>query len=320
MSVRVRLLGQLLNRVTQPIEDVTDHAAHRAKRLALQRSVIGGWVFGRPDRRVTVEELDVTPAGRTLPALVYRPPAAGDAPRPLVVNFHGGGWVQGNTEQSGWLASRVAARTGAVVISPSYRLAPEHPFPAAVDDAWDALRWIVDHADALGVDGDRVAVMGDSAGGNLAAVTALTSRDEGEPRLRAQVLIYPAVEMYEKFASELRMPNAPVLTSANMRTFVQLYLQDAYGTDDWRASPLRATKHEDLPPTFILTAEFDPLLDNGSRYREALQRAGVRVHYRMYADAIHGFVSLPGLVGRQARLALDDITDFLAEQFAPSAA
>ncbi|RLV56687.1 alpha/beta hydrolase [Aeromicrobium phragmitis] len=317
MSVRVRLLGQILNRVTQPIEEVTDHAANRAKRLAVQRSAVGQRVFGRPDRRVTVEELDVTLPGRTLPALVYRPPAVGDGPRPLVVNYHGGGWVQGNTEQSGWLASRVAARTGAVVVSPSYRFAPEHPFPAAVDDAWETLRWLVGHATALGIDPERVAVMGDSAGGNLAAVTALTSRDEGDPRLRAQVLIYPAVEMYEKYASELRMPNAPVLTSANMRTFVQLYLQDAYGTDDWRASPLRATKHEDLPAAFILTAEFDPLLDNGSRYRDALQRAGVPVRYRMYPDAIHGFVSLPGLVGTPARQALDDITDFLAERLAP---
>ncbi|MFD1859828.1 alpha/beta hydrolase [Aeromicrobium camelliae] len=317
MSVRVRLLGLVLNRVTQPIEEVTDHAAQRAKRLALQRSVVGRWVFGRPDRRVTVEELDVTLPGRTLPALVYRPKAAGTGPRPVVVNYHGGGWVQGNTEQSGWLASRVAARTGAVVISPSYRFAPEHPFPAAADDAWETLRWIIDRAARIGVDPERVAVMGDSAGGNLAAVTALTTRDEGEPRLRAQVLIYPAVEMYEKYPSELRMPKAPVLTSANMRTFVQLYLQDAYGTDDWRASPLRATKHEDLPPAFILTAEFDPLLDNGSRYRDALQRAGVPVRYRMYTDAIHGFVSLPGLVGKQARQAVDDITDFLAERLAP---
>src|SRR5690606_6727197 len=146
----VRLLGQILNRVSEPIEEVTDHAGQRAKRLALQRSTVGRWVFGRPDRRVSVEDLDITVGGRTRAALVYRPTAAGSGPRPVVVNFHGGGWVQGNTEQSGWLASRVAARTGAVVISPSYRLAPEHPYPAAVDDAWESVRWIVGHADRLG--------------------------------------------------------------------------------------------------------------------------------------------------------------------------
>lgn len=316
MSMRVRLLGQILNRITQPIEEVTDHPGQRAKRLALQRSALGAWVFGRPDRRVRVEDLDVTLAGRTLPALVYRPTATDQGPRPVVINFHGGGWVQGNTEQSGWLASRVAARTGAVVISPSYRLAPEHPYPAAADDAWESLRWIVDHAERLGIDPQRVALMGDSAGGNLAAVTALAARDEGTA-VRAQVLIYPAVEMYDKYPSELRMPKAPVLTSANMRTFVQLYLQDAYGTLDWRASPIRASKHEDLPAAFILTAQYDPLRDNGTRYRNVLRRAGVPVHYREYADGIHGFVSLPGLAGKQARQALDDITGFLAEHLMP---
>ncbi len=314
MPWRLRVLGAVVNRTAEPVEEVTDHAAARARRRALRESPLGATVFGRADRRVTVEDLDLALPGRPARARLYRPNGVGTRTRPVVVNYHGGGWVQGEPEQSEWFASRVAARTGAVVISPSYRLAPEHPYPAAVDDAWDELSWIVEHGDRLGIDPDRVAVMGDSAGGNLAAVTAMTSRDKGGPEIRAQVLIYPAVEMYEKFASEIAMPEAPVLTSANMRAFVRLYLQDAYGTEDPQASPLRAGSHEGLAPAFILTAAADPLLDNGSRYRDALRRAGVAVRYREYAGAVHGFVSLPGLMRGPAHAALDDVTEFLTER------
>ncbi|MBM9463132.1 alpha/beta hydrolase [Aeromicrobium sp. YIM 150415] len=313
MPWRLRVLGAVLNRAAEPVEEVTDHAAARARRRKLWASPAGAAVFGRADSRVTVEDLDIALPGRTLRARVYRPSGVGDGLRPVVVNYHGGGWVQGEPEQSEWFASRVAARTGAVVISPSYRLAPEYPYPAAVDDAWEALCWIVEHAERLGVDAGRVAVMGDSAGGNLAAVTAMTARDKGGPEVGAQILIYPAVEMYEKYASEIAMPDAPVLTSANMRAFVRLYLQDAYGTDDQQASPLRAGSHEALPPAFILTASADPLLDNGVHYRDALRRAGVQVRYREYDAAIHGFVSLPGLMRGPAHAALDDVTEYLAE-------
>ncbi|OUZ08900.1 carboxylesterase [Aeromicrobium sp. PE09-221] len=314
MPWRLRVLGAVLNRAAEPVEEVTDHAAVRARRHKLWASPVGAVIFGRADSRVTVEDLDISVPGRTLRARVYRPSGVGTRPRPVVVDYHGGGWVQGEPEQSEWFASRVAARTGAVVVSPSYRLAPEHPYPAAADDAWDALCWIAEHGGRFGLDPSRIAVMGDSAGGNLAAVTAMTARDKGGPAVRAQVLIYPAVEMYEKYASEIAMPDAPVLTSANMRAFVRLYLQDAYGTEDQQASPLRAVSHEGLAPAFILTASADPLLDNGAHYREALRRAGVQVRYREYDGAIHGFISLPGLMRGPAHAALDDVTGFLTER------
>jgi acetyl esterase len=242
---------------------------------------------------------------------VHRP-AGAIGPLPCVLNFHGGGWVQGNPEQSAWLASRVAVRNRAVVISPAYRLAPEHVFPAAVDDCWDALGWVVEHADELDVDPRRIAVMGDSAGGNLAAVVALLARDAGGPELRGQVLIYPGTEMYDRWPSEDRNAEAPVLTSRNMRAFVRLYLGDQHGTEDFRASPVRAASHAGLPKTFILTAEADPLLDNGTHYRDALVTAGVPVRYAEYDGAIHGFLSLPGVVPVAWR-ALDDIVGFLRE-------
>lgn len=308
MAPRTRLFAALLKVSEKGIEDVVDLPAHRAKRAKLQRTPVGRFVFGRADRAASVEEITVGNGSR---ALVHRPVGA-IAPLPCVINFHGGGWVQGNPEQSHWMASRIAVRNRAVVISPAYRLASEHPFPAGVEDCWATLEWVVAHAAELGVDPHRLSVMGDSAGGNLAAVMALLARDAGGPELRSQVLIYPGTEMYDRWPSEDRHAEAPVLTSRNMRAFVRLYMGERYGDEDFRASPIRAQSHAGLPKTFILTAELDPLLDNGARYRDVLVAAGVPVRYAEYDGAIHGFMSLPGVVP-VARQALDDIVDFLAQ-------
>lgn len=308
MPLRTRAFAAILKRVSTPVEEANDFATFRAERRKLQDKAVGKFVFGRIDPDSTVEEITL---GNGQRALVHRPKNA-MGPLPAVVNFHGGGWVQGNPEQSSWLSSRVAVRNRAVVIAPAYRLAPEDTFPAGIDDAWDTLRWVVDHAENLGINPERLAVMGDSAGGNLAAVVALLARDAGAPTLRAQVLIYPGVEMYDRWPSEDRHAHAAVLTSANMRAFVRLYLGDQYGTEDFRASPIRAASHADLPKTFIVTAAEDPLLDNGVKYRDVLSQAGVPVRYAEYPGALHGFISLPGVVPA-AKDALDDIVEFLRE-------
>lgn len=307
MAPRTRVFGALMKRVATPVEEAKDYPQLRAERIKLQRTFVGGKIFGVVDKGATVEEITV---GAGLRALVYRPTGV-IGPLPCVINFHGGGWVQGNPEQSGWLSSRVAVRNRAVVISPAYRLAPEDPFPAGVDDCWEAVTWVAEHADELGISAERMAVMGDSAGGNLAAVVALLARDAGGPELRAQVLIYPGVEIYDEWPSEVNNIHDPVLTSANMRAFGHLYLGEAYGTKDFRASPIRAESHVELPKTFILTAEYDPLQDNGSHYRDVLVAAGVPVRYAEYDGAIHGFMSLPGVVP-VAKKALDDIVEFLS--------
>ncbi len=307
MALRTRVFAALLKLSEKGIEDVVDLPAHRAKRAKLQRTLGGRFVFGRADASAVVEEITLGNGSR---ALVNRPSDA-IAPLPCVINFHGGGWVQGNPEQSQWMASRIAVRNRAVVISPTYALAPEQPFPAGVEDCWATLEWVVSHADELGIDPRRIAVMGDSGGGNLAAVVALLARDAGRPELRAQVLMYPGTEMYDRWPSEDRHADAPVLTSKNMRAFARLYMGDRYGDEDFRASPIRAASHASLPKTFILTAELDPLLDNGARYRDALVADGVPVRYVEYDGAIHGFMSLPGVVP-VAKRALDDIVDFLA--------
>lgn len=317
MALRTRIFAVIMKRISRPIEEVGagDFPQLRAKRQALQASRLGRLAFGTADGRATIEDRVVSLDGTDIGLRIYRPRSVAK-PLPVVINFHGGGWVQGNTEQSEWAASRIAFRVEAVVVSVAYRLAPEHPFPAAVNDCWAATLWVHEHAAELGGDPDRLAVMGDSAGGNLAAVTALKARDAGSPILRTQILVYPGTEMYDKWPSELRNAEAPVLTSRNMHAYARIYLGDDYGTEDFRASPIRAQSHLGVAPALIQTAEFDPLLDNGARYADKLRADGVDVAYTEYAGAIHGYLSLPGAVPVAAK-ALDQIVETLAVAFKP---
>lgn len=318
MALRTRVFGLVLKRLSTAVEDVApaDFPAFRAKRVALQNSRAGRFVFGAAAGGVAIEDRLIELDGADIRFRIYRPALPGAIALPVVVNFHGGGWVQGNPEQSEWAASRIAARVGAVVISVAYRLAPEAAFPAGVSDCWAAVQWVHQHAGALGVDPDKIAVMGDSAGGNLAAVVSLMARDAGAPTISRQILIYPGVEMYDRWPSEDRHAEAPVLTSRNMRAYAKIYLGDSYGTEDFRASPIRAASHAGVAPALIQTAEFDPLLDNGARYRDVLRAAGVQVDYSEYAGAIHGYLSLPGVVPAAAR-ALDEIVKTLTGDFKP---
>lgn len=317
LALRTRLFAAILRRVSAETSRPEEMVLLRGRREDLRRTPVGRFVFGSVVRGVSTEDHEVVLGnGSTQRLHVHRPAAGttGSGPLPVVLNFHGGGWCLGSPEQSDWLAPRVAARVGAVVVSPTYRLAPEHPYPAAIEDAWAVLRWL--HADGargcrdLGGDPDRLAVMGDSAGGNLAAVTALRARESDGPRIRAQVLIYPAVEMYDVFPSEAEQADAPVLTSRQMHAYAHLYMGERYGTEDWQASPLRAGSLADLPPALVLTAHRDPLRDHGTRYAARLRADGTPAEAHDYGPGIHGFASLPGVVP-VARRALDDVVRFL---------
>lgn len=317
LPLRTRLFGKVEKKLSRPVEECRYFPARRAERLTMQLSPVGRFVFGTPDPRVETTERRITLNGLDRRVLVHRPRTGSSLP--AVLNLHGGGWVQGNPEQSAWFASRVAAETGAVVVSPDYRLAPEDPFPAAVHDSWAALEWLVSAADELDIDPGRLAVMGDSAGGSLAAVVALQARDAGGPDLRAQVLLYPGVEAYERWPSEDEHAEAAVLTSRNMRAFVRLYLGEDYGTQDWRASPIRAASHDDLPSTLVVVAGTDPLADNGRHYAETLGAAGVHVQLTEFPDSLHGFISLPGVMP-DAPAAVDVTARFLREAFSAASA
>lgn len=309
LPLRARVFGAALKLVTTEPTNADGMVALRKKRARLLSTRVGRIVVGSESENVAIEDLVAEVDGRQIRLRIHRPAGAA-GPLPVIVNYHGGGWCLGSPEQSRWLATRVAEQVGAVVVSPAYRLAPEHPYPAAVDDAWGVLQWITSHANDIGGDPDRIAVMGDSAGGNLAAVVALAARDADGPKLRSQVLIYPAVEMYERWPSEDANANAPILTSSGMHKFTELYLAGQYGTEDWRASPIRAVSHENLPPALILTAGHDPIHDHGQNYLDVLQSAGVRADLINYPDAMHGFAALPG-IAPAARVGLRDIVAFL---------
>jgi acetyl esterase len=237
----------------------------------------------------------------SIPIRVYRP-VDDDTFTGAVMFFHGGGFVIGDLDTHDAVCRELCVGTGCTVIAVDYRLAPEHRFPAAVEDCWDATRWVVDHADELHIDPARLVVAGDSAGGNLAAVIALLARQHGGPDLALQVLVYPAVDGADG-GWQSRVDNAEgyLLTAAQMDWFVDHYVPSVTLRNDWRVAPLRAASHDGLAPALVITAEFDPLRDEGAAYAAALQASGVPVQHSLYDGAIHVFFQLPGTeLGRRA--------------------
>jgi len=232
-----------------------------------------------------------------IPARLYRPrgvPAS--TPLPGLIFFHGGGWVIGDLETHDVLCRQLTAGAGISVVSVDYRLAPEHKFPAAADDAWAATRWVAAHAAELAIDARRLAVGGDSAGGNLAAVVALLARDHRAPSLALQVLIYPVTDVATAWPSYSQFAEGFMLTRDSMQWFIAQYLAPEADGGDWRVSPLRAPSLADVAPALVVTAGFDPLRDEGDAYAHKLREAGVRVDHISYGGMIHGFVPMGRLI------------------------
>ena len=238
-----------------------------------------------------VKEYEVPGPDCAIPIRMYRGAAtAVDGVLPVLVFYHGGGWMVGNLDTHDWICRSIANKADCAVISVDYRLAPEHPFPAAYDDALAAMHWVVAHAVTLRIDPARVSVGGDSAGGDLAAAVALTLRDE-KSRLRSQILIYPAVDLslsgnyYGRFTKDL------ILTDDAVRSSIEKYVPDAAQRKDWRVSPLLAPSLKDLPPTLFILAGYDPLCAAGEAYAARLERDGVATTIKRYPGQMHGFLS-----------------------------
>ena len=274
-------------------------------RLARRAYDAGTLVF-RHDTPPLASVTDLSFAGSSeqVTVRVYRPHHA-PAAAPVLVYFHGGGWVVGNLESHDHLCRYLAAQAGVVVVAVDYRLAPEHKFPAAFEDCLVAVRWVAASAAELGLDAKRIAVGGDSAGGSLAAAVALAVRDEGWPMLRLQLLLYPSTDFTADTASMRDNASGYLLTRAAMEQFIDWYLPARIARTDPRTSPQLAPDHSGLPPAFVASAEFDPLRDEAHAYADTLQRAGVAVERHCYAGMVHGFMRMGGRVDR-ALVALDD--------------
>jgi acetyl esterase len=271
-------------------------------------------VTGAVAPRVRIADRTLPLPDAPLPARTYTPRAAG--PLPLVVYFHGGGWVTGNLRSYDAVCSQIAHRVGAVVVSVDYRLAPEHRMPVAAEDAYAATVLLAANARELGADPTRLAVAGDSAGGNLAAVVAILARDRGGPAIAHQVLLYPGTDGTLSSPSLQEHANGPILTLANVHAYRSLYLGPDGDESDVRFSPLSAPDHANLPPALIQTAQLDPIRDDGARYADALSRAGNQVRYTEYVGAPHGYLSIPGVV-RGSRQAMAEIVSELRRHVRP---
>jgi acetyl esterase len=248
--------------------------------------------FPAPEVGAVFERAAEGPLG-AVPLRVYRGfGSAADAELPALIYFHGGGWVLGDLDTHDAICRELANLAQCAVLSVAYRLAPEYKFPQPLDDAIAAARWIAANAQSLGIDPSRIAVGGDSAGATLAAVVAHVFRSSGGPRLTMQILFYPPTDLMSDSASHLEFAQGYGLTRESVLWFRDQYLRDEADADDWRASPLRAPDHRNLPPAYVLTAGYDTLRDEGRLYAEALQRAGVTTTYECFEGMIHGFINL----------------------------
>ena len=244
-----------------------------------------------------VEEARLLVADGPVALRAYRPAGAKkDEALPALVYYHGGGWTIGDLDTHDTLCRQLANGARCAVFAVDYRLAPEHPFPAAVDDCIAATSYVARNAAKLGIDPARIAVGGDSAGGNLAAVVSLHARDHGGPRLAFQLLIYPATDQRLRHASHRENAEGYLLTRQSIDFFRGCYLPRAADYEDWRASPLLSKSLQGLPPALVITTGFDPLRDEGNEYAARLQAEGVGVKLRQYDDMVHGFVLFGGVV------------------------
>ncbi len=298
-------IGQLNALGGQSLSSMSVADARRAMEMLTAMRGDSPPIHSAIDRRIP------GPAGE-IPVRVYTPAAMG--PLPVLVYFHGGGWVVGGIATHDATCRELANGARAVVVSVDYRLAPEHKFPAAADDCYGATRWTAAHAAELGADATRLAVGGDSAGGNLAAVVAQMARDRGGPPIVFQLLIYPATDAACDTPSYRDNAEGYLLTTADMRWFWNHYLSGSPDAENPYASPLRATNLAGLPPALVITAEFDPLRDEGERYAQRLEEAGVPARLSRYAGMIHGFFGMGHLMDK-AKAAVQEACENLRRAF-----
>jgi acetyl esterase len=265
-----------------------------------------------PPELSSIKPLSIPAPHGAIPARIYTPKnlRTADGLAPCLVFFHGGGWVIGDLDSHDVVCRKLAHEGELIVISVDYRRAPEHKFPAAVDDAIAATNWVASNAQQFSIDARRLTVGGDSAGGNLAAVVSIAARDGDGPKLAGQVLIYPATDFRMAHPSHSEPETSILLTHSVIRWFCNHYLNGGADVHDWRASPALARTLTGLPPAYVLTAGADPLRDEGDEYARQLKEAGVPVTYKHFPGQFHGFFTMGKLL-QQANVAASDIGAWL---------
>ncbi|MGI8552278.1 MAG: alpha/beta hydrolase [Dehalococcoidia bacterium] len=302
------LLQQMAAAGGPPLEQMT---VQQARELSVAMKDLGG----PPEPLPKVEDRMIPGPAGEIPVRIYTPEGTG--PFPVLVYFHGGGWVIGSIETHDAAVRALAKAAGCIAVSVDYRLAPEHKFPTAAEDGYAATRWVAENAASFGGDPARIAVAGDSAGGNLSAVVALMARDRRGPHLVYQALIYPVTDHSYETASYRENAEGYLLTKSSMVWFWDHYLNNEADGRNPYASPLQATDLHSLPPALVVTAEFDPLRDEGEAYARRLHEAGVPVIQRRYDGLIHGSFQMAGVLEQGARM-LHETATALRTAFAVS--
>jgi acetyl esterase len=287
---------------------LSEQGAEEARRNVVLRAPL---LAGELEDVHRVEDLEAPGPGGPVRVRLYAP--AGSSPLPVVVYFHGGGWVTGDLDTHASVGRALANRTGCMVVAVDFRNAPEHPFPAPLDDCYAVVEWLARSGAELGADPGRLAVIGDSAGGNLAAAVALRARERAGPQLAAQVLVNPVLDFDLDRPSYLANADGLGLTRDMMRWYWEQYLAGRADPLAPEVSPLRAADLGGLPPALVITCEFDPLLDEGVEYARRLSEAGVRVEHVNEPGMVHGYFRMAGAF-RRARKSWDDCARFLRRE------
>jgi acetyl esterase len=284
------LLDQLAAMENVPYSEMTPEGLRQLMKMIAAAD-------GPPEAVASVEEAHASGPAGPIPLRAYRPAATGPGgtPLPVLVWYHGGGWVIGDLDTADTTCRKLANRTGALVISVDYRLAPEHPAPAPLEDCWAALRWVAEQAATLGGDPSRLAVGGDSAGGNLSALLAVRARDNGAPAIRHQLLVYPATDLTRSYPSHVENGEGYLLTNEAMSWFLGHYLGGADDPKDPSLSPLYTDDLSGVANASVITAELDPLRDEGEAYAARLLDSDVAVDLRRYDGMVHGFIQMGGV-------------------------